>query len=204
MSTKKSLYVNFATTVGTANFAWLNKPDVGSEYSDGKYKVTIAFQKDDPMVAVLKATIKEAAQREFGDTIPAGFHNPLRDGDESGKEQLAGMVFVAMKSINKPTTVDAANKELPDSVIIMSGDTIRCAGSAKAYNGKNKGVSFYLDMVKLIAKNNSGGGPGEASDVFGEDAGFVAESFEPSGSEQPAPQQSSKPSKPNLLDINDL
>ena len=46
---KKSLYVNFATTAGTAHFAWLNKPDTGSEYSDGIYNVTEAFQKVDPV-----------------------------------------------------------------------------------------------------------------------------------------------------------
>lgn len=175
MSTKKSLYVNFATTVGTAHFAWLNKPDTGSEYSDGKFKVTIAFQKDDPIVATLKATVADAAQREFGDKIPPGFHNPLKDGDESGKEQYAGMVFMTMKSVRQPSMVDAKNKPLPENIIIMSGDTIRVAGAAKAYNGAQKGVSFYLDMVKVIAKNNGGNGPGNAASVFGEDDGFSAE-----------------------------
>ena len=197
MSTKKSLYVNFATTVGTAHFAWLNKPDTGSEYSDGKYKVTVAFQKDDPMVATLKATIKDAAQREFGDKIPPGFHNPLKDGDESGKEQYVGMVYMTMKSVRQPSMVDAKNQPLPENIIIMSGDTIRVAGAAKAYNGAQKGVSFYLDMVKLISKNNSGGnGPGNAASVFGEDEGFIAD-------DEPA---ASVPEVPNgsPIDIDDL
>jgi len=177
MSTKKSLYVNFATTVGTAHFAWLNKPDTGSEYSDGKYKVTVAFQKDDPIVGQLKATIKDAAQREFGDKIPPGFHNPLKDGDESGKEQYLGMIYMTMKSVRQPSMVDAKNNPLPESIVIMSGDTIRVAGAAKAYNGAQKGVSFYLDMVKLISKNNAGGnGPGNAASVFGEDDGFTPDS----------------------------
>ena len=172
---KKSLYVNFATTAGTAHFAWLNKPDTGSEYSDGKYKVTVAFQKDDPVLKTLKATIKDAAQREFGDKIPANFHNPLKDGDASGKEQYAGMVFMTMKSTRQPTLVDAKNFELPSNILIMSGDTIRVAGAAKAYNGAQKGVSLYLDMVKLIAKNNAGNaGPATATSVFGDDEGFTA------------------------------
>lgn len=177
MAKKQSLYVNFATTAGTAHFAWLNKPDTGSEYSDGKYKVTVAFQKDDPIVAQLKAVVKDAAQREFGDKIPPTFHNPLKDGDASGKEQYAGMVFMTMKSTRQPTMYDAKNFELPPSVIIMSGDTIRVAGAAKAYNGAQKGVSFYLDMCKLIAKNNGGGaGPATAVSVFGDDEGYTAES----------------------------
>ena len=175
MSKAKSLYVNFATTAGTAHFAWLNKPDTGSEYSDGKYKVTVAFQKDDGIIKSLKATIKDAAQREFGDKLPANFHNPLKDGDASGKEQYVGMVYMTMKSTRQPTLVDAKNFELPSNILIMSGDTIRVAGAAKAYNGAQKGVSLYLDMVKLIAKNNAGSaGPATATSVFGDDDGFTA------------------------------
>ena len=40
---EKSNYVNFTTTAGRANVTWLSKPDTRSEYSDGKYKVTISF-----------------------------------------------------------------------------------------------------------------------------------------------------------------
>lgn len=198
MSTKKSLYVNFATTAGTAHFAWLNKPDTGSEYSDGKYKVTVAFQKDDPVIKQLKATIKDAAQREFGDKIPANFHNPLKDGDASGKEQYAGMTFLTMKSTRQPTLVDAKNFELPNNVLIMSGDTVRVAGAAKAYNGAQKGVSLYLDMVKLISKNNSGSGPATPDAVFGEDEGFTAESESESYDEAPSANTGSS------IDIDDL
>ena len=197
---KKSLYVNFATTAGTAHFAWLNKPDTGSEYSDGKYKVTVAFQKDDPIIKSLKATIKDAAQREFGDKLPANFHNPLKDGDSSGKEQYVGMVYMTMKSTRPPTLVDAKNFELPSNIIIMSGDTVRVAGAAKAYNGAQKGVSLYLDMVKLIAKNNAGAqGPATATSVFGDDDGFTAAE---SGTEvfDTAPEVSTGTS----IDIDDL
>jgi len=197
MSTKKSLYVNFSTTAGVAHFAWLNKPDTGSEFSDGKFKVTIAFLKDDPIIKQLKATIKDAAQREFGDKIPANFHNPLKDGDASGKEQYAGMIFMTMKSTRQPTLVDAKNFELPSSIVIMSGDTIRVAGAAKAYNGAQKGVSLYLDMVKLLAKNNTGSQQaGTASSVFGLDEGFVAEEQK----ELPINSVSSG----NAIDIDDL
>jgi hypothetical protein len=200
MATKKSLYVNFATTAGTAQFAWLNKPDTGSEYSDGKYKVTIAFQKDDPIVKQLKTTIKDAAQREFGDQLPANFHMPLKDGDASGKEQYAGMVFMTMKSTRQPTLVDAKNMELPSSVIIMSGDTIRVAGAAKAYAGAQKGVALYLDMVKLIAKNNSGGqGPATAISVFGDDEGFTSAEEGTEVFEETAPT-----AKGSMIDIDDL
>ena len=171
---KKSLYVNFATPTGIANYAWLNKPDTGSEYSDDKYKVTVAWNKDDPFVIQLKAIIKDAATREFGNKLPPGFNNPLKDGDAGGKEAFKGKVYAAFKTTSKPSVVDAKNFALPADVIVMAGDEVRVAAAAKAYNGAQKGVSFYLDMVKLIAKNNSGG-QGSASDVFGEDEGYTVE-----------------------------
>lgn len=197
MSAKKSLYVNFASTTGVANYAWLNKPDVGSEFSDGKYKVTVAWLKDDPFVAQVKAVIKDAATREFGDTLPAGFNNPLKDGDAGNKEQFAGKVYATFKSTRKPGCVDAKNAALPESVIIMSGDEVRVAAAAKAYNGAQKGVSFYLDMVKLISKNNGGGGSNAAS-LFGEDEGFTADGIEDAESTE-APV-----SKGSAIDIDDL
>lgn len=196
---KKSLYVNFATSTGIANYAWLAKPDTGSEYSDGKYKVTVAWNKDDPFVAQLKGYVKDAAQREFGDKIPAGFNNPLKDGDAGNKEQFVGKVYAVFKSTRKPGQVDAKNFELPENVIIMSGDEVRVAAAAKAYNGAQKGVSFYLDMVKLISKNNAGGGSSAAS-LFGDDEGFSAQdmasdAFEPTA----APVQTG-----SAIDIDDL
>lgn len=196
---KKSLYVNFATATGTANFAWLAKPDTGSEYSDGKYKVTVAWNKDDPFVAQLKATVKDAAQREFGDKIPATFNNPIKDGDAGNKEQFAGKVYAVFKSNRKPGQVDAKNFELPEGVVIMSGDEIRVAAAAKAYNGAQKGVSFYLDMVKLISKNNNGGAQ-SAGSIFGDDEGYVA-------SENDIPEVAAEaPEAPtgSVIDIDDL
>lgn len=168
---KKSLYVNFATTEGVANYAWLNKADTGNEYSDNKYKVTVAWNNDDPMVAKLRAIVADAGQREFGDTLPGNFNNPLKDGDAGDKEQFKGKVYATFKSTRRPGQVDAKNFELPEDVIIMSGDKIRVAAAAKAYNGAQKGVSFYLDMVKLIEKQNTGGS--SAASVFGEDEGYV-------------------------------
>ena len=167
---KQSLYVNFASQAGIAHYAWLNKPDQGSDFSDNKFKVTVAWNKDDPFVATLNAIVQDAAQREFGDTLPNGFNNPIKDGDAGDKEQFSGKVYATFKSTRRPSQVDASNFELPEDVIIMGGDKVRVAAAAKAYNGAQKGVCFYLDMVKLIEKNNGGGN--KAANMFGEDEGY--------------------------------
>ena len=52
----------------------------------------------------------------------------------------------------------------------MTNDTIRVSGAAKAYNGAQRGVALYLDMVKLIkATDSTPTEPLKASKVFGED-----------------------------------
>ena len=169
-TTDKSLYCEFTTTAGTAHFAWLSEPDTGSEYSDHKYKVTISFLKDDPIVGHLEAVIKDAAFREFGATQPPNLHCPLKSGDASGKPQYAGRVFMTMKSTKQPTLVDVDNIALPKDIIIMTNDTIRVSGAAKAYNGAQRGVALYVDMVKLIkAADSTPTEPLKASKVFGED-----------------------------------
>lgn len=170
MAKKQSLYVNFASQAGIANYAWLNKPDTGSDFSDNKYKVTVAWNKDDEFVKTLNAIVMDAAKREFGDELPTNFNNPIKDGDSGDKEQFAGKVYATFKSTRRPSQVDASNFELPEDVIIMGGDKIRVAAAAKAYNGAQKGVCFYLDMVKLIEKNNGGGN--KAANMFGEDEGY--------------------------------
>ena len=168
-TTDKSLYCEFTTTAGTAHFAWLSEPDTG-EYSDGLYKVTISFLKDDPIVEQLKTTIYEAAQREFRDQPPEPFHMPLKDGDTSGKEQYAGRVFMNVKSKKTPILVDVDNTDLPRNMTIVTGDMIRVAGKAKAYRGPYNGVALHLDMVKLIkAADLTPTNQLKASKVFGQD-----------------------------------
>ena len=207
---KQSLYVNFTTTAGTVHFSHLNTPDVGTftdkkgreKKLDGKYKVTLSFVKDDPVVAHLNSVITDAGNREFPDGLPANFKSPIKDGDLSDKEQYAGRVYMKLASLNAPTLLDAKNNELPPNVLIMSGDTIRVSGAAKGYDGQmGEGVTLYLDMVKLISKNNGGAGGPSAASLFGEDDGYVGES----GSSEPTAQPTAAPVLTgSALDIDDL
>lgn len=41
----KRTYIQLQTAAATASFSYLRAPDVGSEYSDNKYKTTILINK---------------------------------------------------------------------------------------------------------------------------------------------------------------
>ena len=209
---KQSPYVNFTTTAGMVHFSHLNSPDVGTfidkrgkeKKLDGKYKVTMSFSKDDPSIPQLQSVITEAANREFPEGIPESFKSPLKDGDLSGEQHYAGRYYMKLASQNPPTLLDAKNEPLPANILIMSGDTIRVSGAAKGYEGDQpigEGATLYLDMVKLISKNNGGSGGPSASAVFGEDEGYVGES----GSSEPTAQPTAAPVfTGSALDIDDL
>lgn len=135
---------------------------------------------DTETVNQLKAAAKAALTAKFGDKIPKNVRNPLRDGDTETKSdgsplgaEYAGHYFFNTKSTNKPGAVDAHGHDIIGSQDIVSGDYGRVSLNAYAYDqAGNKGVSFGLNNIMLLAKGDSLGGakPSAASD-FGISAG---------------------------------
>lgn len=129
---------------------------------------------DTETVAALKAAAKEALTAKFGDKIPKNVRNPLRDGDTETKsdgtplgKEYAGCYFFNTKSTNKPGAVDANGQDLLGSNDIVSGDFGRVSLNAYAYDqAGNKGVSFGLNNIMLVAKGEPLGGarPSAAAD----------------------------------------
>jgi hypothetical protein len=138
---------------------------------------------DTETVGALKAAAKEALTAKFGDKIPKNVRNPLRDGDIETKsdgsalgKEYAGHFFFNTKSTNKPGAVDANGQDLLGSNDIVSGDFGRVSLNAYAYDqAGNKGVSFGLNNIMLLAKGEALGGarPSAAAD-FG-----ISKSAEP-------------------------
>jgi hypothetical protein len=129
---------------------------------------------DTETVSALKAAAKEALTAKFGDKIPKNVRNPLRDGDTETKsdgspmgKEYAGCYFFNTKSTNKPGAVDANGQDLLGSNDIVSGDFGRVSLNAYAYDqAGNKGVSFGLNNIMLVAKGEPLGGarPSAAAD----------------------------------------
>ena len=145
-----------------AAYAWLNTPDEGQEYSDGKYKITLCLTKGDPTVEAFIAQITEysndIAAKEFG-KVPKILRMPWKDGDENKKEEFHGHWTITTKSKYQPGFIDDAKKPLPDNTYPMSGDMVRASFALNPYEtGGTKGVSGQLRNVMLMEKRNAGGG----------------------------------------------
>ena len=153
--------VSAVTPAATAAYAWLQKPDEGQEYSDGKYKVTILLPKDDEdtkeFIAKMTPQVEDLAIKEFG-KLPNNFKYPWKDGDDTEKDDFKDHWMMVAKSKYLPGYVDAAKKPVAVEDAPMSGDVIRLAVGFGAYSaGGEKGVSAILRNVMLVERRNKSG-----------------------------------------------
>ncbi len=178
----KKNFIKVVTPVGTAQYAWIARPDSGHEFSDGKYKVTLLMNPDEPgvseSIAKIEAAVKEAAIAEWG-KLPKVYRSPIKSGDDiadekEGKEDLRGMFMLTTKSKFQPGMVDAQRNELPEDVFVNSGDTIRVSAVLIPYTaGGMKGVALQLRNVQLLAQRSDSQSNG--GDEFGSVDGYSTE-----------------------------
>jgi hypothetical protein len=161
------------TPKGLAHFAYVNKPDTEGQYSDGKYKITVSFPADSDFVKTLEEKVNALLTEQYGDRVPRNAHSPVRFGDDTTMEAMAGRVFIRAKTAKQPVVVDAQKQALPEGLTVFGGDTVKVAMTLAVYEaGASKGVTAYLDAIQLIEKRNAGG---SGADMFGIEDGFVAE-----------------------------
>lgn len=162
-------YPIVVSPVGIAAYAWISKVDQGHKYSDGKFKVTLVLDKDDPELATLRSTILAFGKEEFGND---DFKLPFKDGDKSDKPEFQGKTLVVAKSKFPPGCIDAKRQELPEDVWPYSGDLIKFSASLYPYEtGGTTGVSLQLRGVQLLDKRNKGN---DSASDFGEEDGYDA------------------------------
>jgi len=80
---------NTRIVVKDARFAYVHllEPRAAAEGAEAKYSVTLIIPKtDEAGIAAIKAAMKAAVSKKFGDKPPKGLRNPLRDGDEKDGE----------------------------------------------------------------------------------------------------------------------
>ncbi|AOK28862.1 MULTISPECIES: ssDNA-binding protein [Burkholderia] len=155
---KKSKIVGkFVTPKGVFQYAWLDKPD-NSEYGKGKYKCAILLEqgvKENDEFAKKLNDLHKAA-RGKNDAKPAKDGSALADeAAEEGndkKERLRGFWVITAKSKQKPEQ-KAADGKTSLKETAKSGDFGRLSVAAAEYDtGSNKGVTLYLNGVKLLER----------------------------------------------------
>ena len=133
MAAKKTL--QFTTPIGVARYPHITRPDVGGEYSDGKYKVELVLEPSE--IADLKKQLVAYA-KDLGVTNK-NYKFPFREKD--------GVEAVVMKSAYKPLVSDAKRNKIGDDVAVGAGSRIRCI--VEAYN-YDKGLSLRLKAVQVV------------------------------------------------------
>lgn len=180
---------------GIAKYAWLNKADTKfSKDGAGDFKVRVLIEDTDENREWADRVI--ASGKEFAKTtgvkLKKGFKTAFtfpEDVDEddfipdtdTGKakydEDHKGRIFFELKSKFKPGLIDSAKNELPDDVVVMSGDVVRVKFRVNPYDGLGSGINYRLAVVQLIEKNTtySGNGKTDTSGFDEEEGGYVCQ-----------------------------
>lgn len=154
---KSKIVGKFVTPKGVFQYAWLDKPD-NSEYGKGKFKCALLLEQgvaeNDAFAKKLNELHKVAKGKN--DAKPAKDGSALADAAaEDGndkKERLRGFWVITAKSKQKPEQKAADGKTtLKESA--KSGDYGRMSVAAAEYDtGSNKGVTLYLNGIKLLER----------------------------------------------------
>lgn len=165
------------TPAGTCSFPHLKSPDVGRQFSDGKYKFDLIFDKDETDFSDMQKVCDDLAQKKWGVPLSEIDMHPFKNGDEKeGKTQgYANSVFITPKSgypvaCYGPTKVDG-------KIVPIEPEKIYAGCKMRAYvvpltfeSKKERGITFRLIYAQFLEDGPRFGGFGavDASDVFSE------------------------------------
>ena len=129
-----------------------NKKDDGT--TEMEYSIRAAFPPNTDMTA-LKNAAREAAEAKWGANIPKILKSPFRTYAELEHEfEGIGADWILMnfkaKERFKPGVVDENCQDIIDQAEVYSGARFRAQVRAGAYEGKSKGVTFYLQNVQRL------------------------------------------------------
>lgn len=135
--------------------------------------------KDQPIVKLddLVNAVQAAAAAKWGpdkNLWPKGLKSPFKKGEDlTGKNgTLDGGVMIRTKrkeKDGKPVIVDQDVKDIIDKTRVYSGCYMRAQLNAAAWVHPTggKGVSFWLNMLQLVADGEPLGNKADAADAFG-------------------------------------
>lgn len=160
------------------SFVHLLKPHAMTPGAPEKYSTMILIPKSDKAtVTKIKQAIKVAYEAEKGGKLKGvkfeALKTNLRDGDvemdTEERPEFAGMYFMNISSATAPTVLDRYKNKIDSQDEVYSGVYARVSMNAFAYNSNgNKGVSFGLNHVQVVAKGDYLGGKSSADADFDE------------------------------------
>jgi hypothetical protein len=145
---------------------------------EAKYSCVLLIPKSDKttldkMKAAQQAALENGKAKAFNGKIPANWHSTIKDGDNPEQTDLernpeyAGHFYLSVNSKTRPGIVDGNLNAILDSTAVYSGCYVRASLNAYAYNTQgNKGVTFGLNHIQLMADGEFLGGRSRAEDDF--------------------------------------
>ena len=185
---------NTRIVIKDARFAYVHllEPRAAAEGAEAKYSVTLIIPKsDEATITEIKAAMKAAVTKKFGDKPPKGLRNPLRDGDEkdndSGEylkgEEFNGNLYLSASS-KKPVRAFAGKARLPATEEhLQSGNYGAAELNFYGYDAAgNRGIAAGLNGVWITRKGEPlGAGATDWGVIEAEDFGSPAGKPELSG-----------------------
>jgi hypothetical protein len=159
------------------SYAFLFEARAPKENPDGekKFSTSILIPKSDKAtLEKIKAAQEAAITAKWPSKRPAKIATTLHDGDgvkektgEPYGPECKGHYVMAVSSKLRPQIVDQNLNPIIETTGIQSGDYARVSINAYGYDvSGNRGVSFGLGNVQLLAKGEPLGGATRAEDDF--------------------------------------
>lgn len=146
------------------------------EGKEPQYQLSIMWpkgRKSDKELASLRQAIIDVATEKFGkkaeQMLEKGqLRSPLRDGDDTTQEYLAGMWYMTARSTDRPDVVDENVEDIIDPKDFYGGCEARMDVYLFAYDrAGNRGVSAILNNVQKTGEGERKGGRRDAASAFG-------------------------------------
>lgn len=150
-------------------YAHVWEPSAMEGSNDAKYSVCLAFPKTEPVVAKIKAMLKDTATAgaaKWGGKVPANLKMPLRDGDAERPDDAgyAGCYFINANSSRRVPIIDRQCRAIMDQEEVYSGCYCNVKVSFFPYNTSgNRGIGCGLVAIQKVRDGERmGGGSGVA------------------------------------------
>ena len=149
-------------------FPNIAEPDVGGQFSDGKYKGFFLFDKEETEFDAMQEVAEELCMQAFGVTLREIEQIPFKNGDLKNWQGFANTIYVIAKSKNPPDcwspTADPSTGQLYkiDPKKLYAGCICRAVFVPFAYmSGSNRGITFLLNFVQFLEDAPRFGGLGQ-------------------------------------------
>ena len=154
------------------SYAYVFKPQLKDDGTEGKYGVSILIPKTDKeTISKIQKAFEETKENSigfFGGSLPKALKGGLRDGDLEKEDELyAGCYFINANSSKKPTVVDSDLNPIIDADEFYSGCYGRASIEFYPYQvGVAKGIACGLGNIQKQEDGErlGGGGVSAAAD----------------------------------------